>query len=221
MKYCIQCGKKISERDQFCGVCGKENIMWEDDASIAQPVVKKCGQRNRLIAILIMLAIVIVTTTILILTYASGVDLKYSWGTSYSEVYDNETVIKVDNGWDLQSNRRDYIECENPYDSVDDLDGFSGDIVSYTFRNGKLCEIEYEYEEKFNTLTERRDQAEKSLGSKYYSIKHEPAIYTTDVWWIGNTVIMIDWNSVCYCDAEYFQECFGDRYEELFDFFGK
>ncbi len=216
--FCRFCGQELADAARFCADCGHPTQLNEEQTRIYTPNAAKKSKRKKMwlfTATGLVIISLIFGSACLLLT--PQVKLSYDWGTPISHIAKNETVIDKGN---------DYLLCEDPYHKVDKLDDLEYSIVKYKFdSSGNLYKIEYEYMYEDLSVRERREAAEKIYGEKYFTIDHKVSdYYSTNVWWIGDTVIVLSWSGVSYYDSDYYLDVLQyhpDYSEELLEFFNK
>lgn len=223
--FCMKCGRAVGEDERFCPNCGAENVLYGGGAPSVQgqPAQKGKGKKAPLLIALGAAAVVAILAIVLLTGNTGRVKLPYAWGTSLEKFQERETMFSYESGVrdELWFSRQ---ASEGP--SVDVLTGFTTEYVYFGFQKDKLVEMDCRYEENYDSPHSRRMVLEKQLGKKYYSFGGEDNDEATDVWWIGDTVVIVDYCEISYYSAAYFkgEDCRDEFYyewERIMDFFDK
>ena len=218
--FCSNCGKELPDVAKYCSACG-ETINYKQFNSCKNQVDTKKStylsfKNKKFITTVIILIFLFLFVLFAMKICSSKFKLKYGWGTHMNEVRNNEYVYEEFSPGEKFSQWSYYnsyvLVCEDPNHSVDRLEEFDisndrkgtwdyliFDKVTYEFlaENKKLFHIYYDFDGM--SLGERLEIAKEHLGDDYFMYEYD------DAWWKkGNTLIILNDDSIDYYDADYY-----------------
>lgn len=225
--YCSSCGKELRGGVKFCSFCGKQVADTEMSFGIHQKTRNQPTGRMIKIALPIFLFIVIITVVLICIpsnqqSRKNELELKYEWGTSASEIEENEIVFDM---WRSGYDDGIRLRCEDVYHEVDGLQElpFDEEVFYSTDSDDELYRISY-YTDEDLSLTETLDILINRYGEDYYVDTEGTTVGgTTDerlytyYWWIDDTIIEYYHYSIDYYDAEKKYEHVSSDMKEFFN----
>lgn len=167
------------------------------DCTCEKTLTKK--RKPHVIVLVCLLTGIAIIAAFAITQFSSKNRLKYSWRTALSYIEQQEYVYALEG---------DYIKCEDPRHTVDKLSDFSidRDFVRYLGCDTPYLQgITYTFEEM--TFARRVMIVEAYYGKEYCVVERFNEKYYSDVvWYKGDTVIVLGYDSIAYYDANYFWE---------------